>query len=206
MKYLLVATSLLTLIALIDGCGGDNDGDGELMDYYPLAVGNIWDYLDTRIIWVGPDSTQTVTGDFQVAIKDVTTLVNGKDVFIQERVSNIYGTPDTNVWYIAETDTAILFYDSVNDTVPYQLLALPLWSGKHWYVDFPYQYATVLGRSNVSVPAGDYNDCWEIAYIYDDDTVYCYYAAHTGLVKESWFEFIIAPMTVVLELESATIQ
>jgi hypothetical protein len=204
MKYLFITLSFITFVASIVGCGGDEEEES-VVNYYPLSVGNIWDYLDTRIIPVGPESTQTITGNFRVTITGV-TLVNGKDVFIQERVSNIYGTPDTSIWYIAETDTAILFYDSVNDTIPYKLLELPLETGNSWYVHFPYQRAVVLGRSDVSVPAGDYNDCWEIAYIYDDDTVYSYYAAHIGLVRESWFEWIVMPMWAVLELESATIQ
>ena len=68
------------------------------------------------------------------------------------------------------------------------------------------QTATVLGREHVSVPAGIYYNCFEVAYTAYGDTVYDYYAANTGIVKEYMSDSEGGmTLTVEVELESAVI-
>jgi hypothetical protein len=205
MKYLLIVVSLITFIALIGGCGGDDEEEPTLADYFPLAVGNIWDYVYT-IVMEQQGSSQTFTGDIQVEITGVTTLVNGMDVIIREMIVSMMGMVDTTYTYIAASDTAVLFYFSLNDTIPNKYLELPLETGNSWVVSTG-QTAVVLGRNNVSVPAGNYSHCWEVAYTWGNDTIYDYFAGYTGIVKEYMFDSGGgAMMTTSVELESATIQ
>jgi hypothetical protein len=135
-----------------------------------------------------------------------TTLINGTDVFIQKMSMEVMGMADTVIYYIAASDTAIHRFDSVFDTIPYVLLELPLAEGNSWVVSWS-QTAIVLDRCFVSVPAGNYGSCWEIAYTDGNDTVYDYYAANTGLIKEYFLDSGGgASIRAEIELRSASIQ
>ena len=167
---------LLPIIALIVGCGGDEE---EGTTYLPLSVGNEWNY-DLTVTLTNLDITWT--GSMEVEITAETTLDNGTEVFEVVQVISIVLMLETDTSYYEETENYILVYNSKAATVPDTLQALPLEVGKTWG---DYQ---VLGQADVTVPAGTFNDCWEILEASAGMSAYYYFAADVGLVKGSMTE------------------
>lgn len=198
MKKLLL---LVPLIVFIISCGG-------AVNYYPLAVGNVWDYIMTMTMTT-PTDTLEATGSQNDEITEETTLDDGTEVFEQVTITTIFDpdtSVDTTIMYIEETDDYIRGYDSKDDTIPDTFAELPIEDGNTWDVNDDMS-AVVLGKVDVSVPAGDYDDCWEIGYIHDNDTTYDYFADGVGMVR-AYTEFTDTDTTYTyeMELESAIIQ
>ncbi|OPX18111.1 hypothetical protein BXT86_02895 [candidate division WOR-3 bacterium 4484_100] len=197
MKKLLL---LVPLAILIVGCGGK-------ADYFPLTVGNVWNYTTIKTTTMTtPDTSWSDTTTMKTEITQETTLDNETSVF--EYVTTI----DTYVGttYIQETDEYILEYENKADTEPDTSLALPIEEGKTWTVrkDSAYTFtAVVLGKESVTVPAGTYDDCWKIGYITDNDTVFSYLAPDIGMVKNYYkHEDSLSTVEQTTELENATIK
>jgi len=204
MRSTLVVLSLLSFVMIISDCGDEGE-EAALQDYCPFAVGNLWYYAYT-ITLESQDTTLSATGDIRMEIVGDTMLINGQDVFIQEMYVSMMGNVDQYTYYIAETDTSILRYYSLMDTTPEVLLELPLETGNSWTVS-GYQTASVKGRKYVSVPAGNYSNCWEIEYTAYGDTAYDYYAANVGLIKERMSDTEGGmTLTVMIELEHVVIR
>ena len=202
--YMLVVLSIVFSFMTINGCGGDDDESLADGDYWPCAIGNIWNYVYTMTVTT-PETTATVTGSITIEIVGDTLLINNQPVLMQEYAVTMFGNTEIDTYYIADTDASILRYNSLYDTIPDVMLELPLEVGNTWVVS-GYTAAVVLDRENIAVPAGAYYGCFEVAYTAYDDTVYDYYAANTGIVKEymsdiegDWAIF------VTVELESAVI-
>lgn len=170
MKKLLL---LLPIVALIVGCGGDEEEEQGTI-YLPLSVGNEWNYDVTATV-TNPDTTWT--GSFETEITAETTLDNGTEVFEWVQVMTIDTISGTDTFYLEETENYILMYSSKTATVPDTFLALPLEVGKTW------GNLQVLGQADVTVPAGTFNDCWEILETSAHGSAYYYFAADVGLVK-----------------------
>lgn len=202
-KKMAVTLSLLLMAALIIfiRCGGEE----EIENYFPLSVGNIWNYGITMTIET-PESTYIFTGDDQDEIIDQVQHTNGASVFEVVASLTLDGYSNIDTLYVQETDTLILVYASLVDIDPDRYLELPIETGNTWVVN-SIMTATVLGRKDVSVPAGDYNDCWEIAYLYMGDTMYIYLADGVGEVRGYTIETVAdTTAAIVSELESVTIQ
>jgi hypothetical protein len=144
------------------------------------------------------DTTVSVTGSITLQIVGDTVLINDQYVFMQEYVTTMSGSVYRDTYYIADTDTSVLRYSSLYDTIPDVMLKFPLETGNSWIVSGA-QTASVLGRENVSVPGGTYN-CYEVAYAVYGDTVYDYFAANTGIVKE-YMSDSEGGMTLTVEVE-----
>lgn len=95
------------------------------------------------------------------------------------------------------------------------MVALPLEAGKTWTVSKDSTYTETgkaIGKESVTVPAGTYDECWKIAYIYADstfsETSFVYLAPDVGLIKVFESMQIDTNMTqeFTMELESATIK
>jgi hypothetical protein len=186
----------------INGCGGDDDDEPSAAgDYWPCAIGNMWDYIVTMTLTT-TDTSVTATGSITLTIVGDTVLINDQYVFMQEYVTIMDNTVDRDTYYLAETDTSILRYYSVYDTIPDIMLEFPLEIGNTWIVSGS-QSAAVLGREHVSVPAGTYYNCFEVAYSVYGDTVYDYFAANTGIVKE-YMSDSEGGMTLTVEVELAS--
>lgn len=197
--YMVVILSMMFSLVVISGCGGDDEDEPTVAgDYWPCAIGNTWDYVYTITLATG-DTTMTGTGSITVAIVGDTVLINNQQVFMQEYVAIMDNSVERDTYYVAETDTSVLRYSSLYDTIPDVMLQFPLEVGNTWLVS-GYTTAAVLGRERVSVPAGTYNNCFEVAYIYYGDTVYDYYAANTGIVKE-YMSDTEGGMTLTIEVE-----
>ncbi|OGC38800.1 hypothetical protein A2Y85_08045 [candidate division WOR-3 bacterium RBG_13_43_14] len=195
----------LALVLLIIGCGGEKA-------VFPLTVGNEWTY-GLSVITETTDTSgvvaDTMTATTTSQINSETTLDDSTAAF--ENISSMeyddtLMTDFTDTSYVVETDDYILGYDSKSDTEPDTLFVLPVEEGNTWAQNST-TTAVVLGKEDVTVPAGTYNDCWEIGYITTGETTYTYYAPGTGNVKS--YLVIGDTLTTVettTELESVTIE
>jgi hypothetical protein len=200
MKKLLL---LIPFVLFVIGCGG-------AVNYFPLGVGSVWEYSITTT-YTSPTDTLEMTGTQELEITEETTLDDGTDVVeqmaITETTIDTLTTVDTTYSYLEETDDYIRGYDSKSDTTPDTWLELPIEEGNTWVVNDE-MTAVVLGKvDNVSVPAGDYDDCWELGMIMDGDTVFVYLADGIGTVRQ-YAEFMEDDATIVNEmvLESASVE
>ncbi|UCD18865.1 MAG: hypothetical protein JSU64_05400 [candidate division WOR-3 bacterium] len=203
MKRIFASILLACIVLFVGTCGGE--GDGENDGYYPLSIGNTWDYMVGMTV-EQPGTISIFMGNSRDEIIGTTQLAGGTSVFEWITSITLDGYSDSGTFYIHETDTAVYVYESLNDTVPDRYLELPLENGNTWTVNSDVA-AIVLGIVDVSVPAGNYTDCWEIAYIQSSDTTFAYLARGIGEVK-GWAQTSIGDTTVTLrlDLESATIQ
>jgi len=187
---------LIPIIVLIIGCGGD-----DVTNYFPLTVGNEWNY-DMTMTMTDPDTTITETGTVELEITAETTLDNDTEVFEMIMIMTENTTTFADTSYIEETEDYLLQYSNKAATVPNDtMLALPLETGKTWD-DYE-----VMGQKNVTVPAGTFNDCWEIRGV-DEDTMYMYVAPNVGMVKMSQkgTEPDTTSYEMLMELETYTIK
>ncbi len=193
----------LGLALLIIGCGGEKS-------IIPITVGNDWNYGLTTIMT--GTVNDTMTGSQTLQISRETTLDNETgafEVIFRMEYDDTLVTGTTDTMYFVETDDYLLVYSSKSDTEPDTHLVFPVETGNTWTVHkdtSSTQTATVLGKKNVNVPAGTYNDCWEIGYIYDGETTYTYWAPGTGNVKSYMYMQDTMSIEMTLELESATIK
>ena len=164
---------LLPVFALIVGCGGEDD------NYFPLTAGNAWyyDYVETVI---DPDTT-FYTGTYALELGALTTLDNGTEVFplvMTPIPDDTMAQTVIDTLYLEETDDYIMAYYSKADTIPSDtMLAFPLELGKTW------TNHEITDQVDVTVPYGNFSNCWEITRIIDDDTTYSYWKSGVGLVK-----------------------
>jgi len=202
MKKMLAFILFVCISLFIINCGGED----EVVDsYYPLNIGNEWNYTVTMTIEIS-DTPYIYTGTSEDQIIGTTQLTAGINVFQFATMLTLNGYTGNDTFYIHETDTAVYLYEDIDDTLPDKYLEFPLATGNTWTVNAT-QSARVLGSVDVSVPAGDYSDCWEIAYIEGDDTIFVYLAYGVGEVKGYAVDnFADTTVTLSLELESATIQ
>jgi len=174
MKKLILCGAFAVLLA---GCGGKDGDEGTIPPKsVPLAVGNWWFYRNT------PDTTSY---DTTIIISD--TTYNGKAGFVMETRSY---TPDTQttdtfiayydggfLWitYEFQTDTPIpMLITAEFKSLPEENLAVgDTWTAmdKDTTIDFPPPVnirvlvtAEILSRESKSVPAGDFADCYKVAY------------------------------------------
>jgi hypothetical protein len=187
---------LIPIIVLIIGCGGD-----DVTNYFPLTVGNEWNY-DMTMTMTDPDTTTTETGTVELEITAETTLDNGTEVFEMIMImTEITTFADTS--YIEETEDYLLQYSNKAATVPNDtMLALPLETGKTW------ADCEVMGKKDITVPAETFKDCWEIRGIDNSDTMYMYLAPDVGMVKMSQkvAETDTTSYEMLMELETYTVK
>lgn len=201
MKKIFAFILFFSIAIFVTNCGGEEEIDS----YFPLSVGNVWEYMVGMSVQV-PGSTYIFIGNSQDRIVGTTQLVSGASVFEFATSLTLDGYSTRDTFYIHETDTAIYLYESLEDTTPDKYLELPIEAGNTWTVN-SYETAVVLGTSDVSVPAADYQDCWEIAFVNGSDTTFVYLALDVGEVKGlAHYAVADTMVTIRVDLESATIQ
>lgn len=181
---------------LITGCGIF----GKREDYYPLAVGNSWNYRGWVRVVNGPDvQPDTVqTSDIRVAATRKTNLSTGEEVFelvntttlhFRYPIETSYTVIDTS--YERETGGLVLSYASIADNQPDTILVLPLVKDRTWRVD-EYTISRVLGQEDVDVPAGVYKNAWKIEQVSNvgglTSTQHVWYANQVGMAKAHFQE------------------
>lgn len=183
MKKLLL---LIPLVVLIVGCG---DEEGTV--FYPLSVGNEWNF-DMTMTETTPSDTTVVTGTQKQEITAATTLDDGTAVFEMLMTMTFDDTlvPDViDTSYTEETEDYLLEYDTKADTIPDTVAALPPEVGKTWTVD-DNTTAEYIGQESVTVPAGTFSNCWKMVHIDSGstDTTWIYVAENVGPVKINWID------------------
>jgi hypothetical protein len=201
---------LLPLVALIFSCNGESDDNGD--NYFPLAVGNLWNYNTVYRLIMTSDTIQ-YTGTSTTEITRETTLNSNIEVLEQVTTMLWDDTTMTNsidTTYIQSSEDYMLIYDDLADTEPDTSLVLPIADGNTWtvYVDMTDTLtAEVIGQDDVTVPAGSYSDCWDIRYTSLGQTQDNWFAEGVGIVRH----IMSIPTTAVTteftkELVSSTIQ
>jgi hypothetical protein len=185
---------LLPLVALIVSCGGEED------EYLPLAVGNVWNY-DMTYLMITNDTLQTA-GTSVTEVTGETTLDNDVDVleYVETMTWDdtllVPNSVDTS--YLLENDDYLLIYDDLADTLPDTSLVLPIEQGNAWVVyadSVDTLTAEVVGQETVTVPAGTYDDCWDIEYTSLGQTQHNWFALDVGIVKH-FMQVVDQNMTV----------
>jgi hypothetical protein len=163
-------------VAFIVGCtttAGKATGGRE---YFPNEDGYGWRYsmtmtLPTTIVTGTTEATFVGTWEFDSIVAQV--LVT----------ETIFGSsPDTELNLVQVTDAAVLAYGTIGDstTEATKLLDFPLSVGKKWVTIGTFE-SEVVARETVSVPLGDYDDCFKIYNSLDE--VYWWLAPNVGPVK-----------------------
>jgi len=160
----------LLFIFLVIACPGKEE------NYIPLTVGNWWEF-------------QKGTDTLRIDVLSTKIHTSGKEVFCV--YENLWTYTDT--CYLLEEDDKLYCYETLADTIPMILLELPLELDKSWEVmkliitDTTIITAKVVAKENLTLPAGDFSDCYKFQIFYDADPQdeYYWYAPNVGLVKKA---------------------
>ena len=217
MKRLLPAFIVLILFL---GCGGNGDGGNGgpgpmgADACFPLQIGNWWTYAGGEIDALGDSIPGSAYTMFTQVIGD--TSISGQDYYVLQDSSNASGFWETEIAQLAQiSENAVIFLMSFfEDTVQLQRAVmgiLPATIGDDWTVLNLDTIAltsegdtlnlsltwigTVLDYASLSVPAGNFDDCYHLGYTMDfeistPDTTIAYQmeskiwlAPHVGLTK-----------------------
>jgi len=179
MKAIMAITAAL---AIVLACGSDDpsgpSAGGDDAAYYPLAVGNSWDYsragtMDTSGVQMG-----TVSGSAQISITGTDTHSGGFNVFVQEThvsdttfIAGISVVSDSTFTdYVRVTDDGFFGYPRLTDTDSSWMVPFPIQQGHSWnFAEEPPTTGEILSTSvTVVVPAGTFEDCMEMRTIWMD--------------------------------------
>ncbi|UCD06590.1 MAG: hypothetical protein JSV98_04985 [candidate division WOR-3 bacterium] len=199
---------LLPLMALIVSCNGESDGE----NYFPLAVGNIWNYNIVYRMIMTTDTTQ-YTGTSTTEITRETILNSNIDVLEQVTTTlwdDTTMTDHVDTTYLLSDGDRMLIYNDLADTDPDTGLVFPFEQGSTWtvYADTTDTLtAEVLGQDDITVPAGTYSDCWDVRFTSLGQTQDNWFAEGVGIVRYHMITLTPAMTTeLTKELVSSTIQ
>jgi hypothetical protein len=185
-------------------------------DYYPLTVGNVWNYTGFVTQTTTLASTDTVmTWSSRTEIAGTDSLNNGTSVFevvgvTETHMSAPYDTTftDTTTTYWQQTDACIYFYFDKADTVGGIMVKLPFETGTTWTSGT--STLTVAAQEDVTVEAGTYKKAWRIDMTSSANPGYTcksWYGNRAGQVKQEATSTSSGVTTrSVIELTSATIK
>jgi hypothetical protein len=156
--------------SLFLACGDDpfNPGQNDDSRFYPLAVGNTWNY--TRFGTYNIDSlSYTIVGSSTVNITGTAQHSGGFQVFVEETMISdtiqglmVVETADTS--YIRVTSAGFFGYPGISSTDSSWTVPFPLITGMVWaFQTEPAVTGEILSlTADVSVPAGNFQDCLEM--------------------------------------------
>lgn len=197
--------------AALSVCGCDLFGKDP--DFYPTTVGSEWRY-EGEMVWsqptAGTDTVWTqvtnlrVTGTAALGVGGNAAVFVSTDSMVQRMpMETLVVTVDTS-WVLKNGDW-VLDFDGPNDDRPDTMLALPLEQSKTWQVfgrGDTTVWATVVGKSDITVPAGTFKACWEVEYEYSQPggnyKFSQWYAEGVGWVKGR-SRFVAGNATVTME-------
>ncbi len=165
-----VSVFVALLLILVAACGDDpfDPAQGDDSRFYPLAVGNIWNY--SRIGTYNVDSlSYTVTGASTVRITGTAEHSGGFQVFVEETmvadtIQGLMVITNTDTSYIRVTDDGFFGYPELDSTDSSWTVPFPLVAGMIWpFSTEPSMTGEILSMTeDVTVPAGSYEDCAEM--------------------------------------------
>ncbi len=148
---------------LVASCGHEN------ADCFPLGLGHTWNYV------------VPYEGSFSIRVIDVAgakyTVKGESDESLQDVWPFSEADGDTGVYYTESGDT--VRYGAGNSIVIIQ----PPVAGATWTDDY-FDSVRVLGKEEVTVPAGAFENCAKVAYYYGGELDwYIWFAPGVGIVK-----------------------
>ncbi len=172
MKNAIILFAALLLV-LITGCGDNVSAPVENdEEFYPLSVGNQWNYQRNGTIELSGVEIGTKTGASVTEITGTATHSENFEVFIQTT-----STSDTTVMYSQTTYTEFLdtlyvrvtgegfnAYQHLDDTDSMFVVPFPLLEGSTWqFCQAPSITAEIFSMNmDVTVPAGSFANCMEM--------------------------------------------
>lgn len=175
----IIPTAILT--ALLLSCGGSDPvgpSTGNGSEYYPLAVGNVWNYDRSGTISTGGAQMGTISGKVTVEITGTGTHSEGFEVFVREvsviDTTDIYGqvfySDSTFTEYLRLTGDALFGYRGLADTDSSFTVPFPFQLGATWtFREEPPTTGEILSlTATASVPAGSFTDCVEMQLVWMD--------------------------------------
>ena len=181
-------------------------------DYYPIDIGNVWNYNIANVEVV--DDPHDFTDGIGQRMN--TTRIPGPDVYV-DYFENLI---NDGVVYFGSYAGGEFEDDPVDGLCV--ILKNIMTVGDTWNLEFLATSSssvtiTFLGFETVTVPAGSFTDCVKIEFTLNDEEPYTdhlYYAKDVGLVKaerisppghtEGWFMLVTSDYRLA-ELQSATI-
>jgi hypothetical protein len=163
---------LLSIIFLLLYSCSKNE---EQVDYFPNADGNWWEYQYSGSLTV------------RLEFSGIDTIDNTE---VQKLVWNDEG--DIDIDYLSKNDAEIILYTTPESWSAFILAKLPLKEGNSWQAfqmivlgDTTTITAQVEEKQTVSVPAGEFSDCYSIYYENQTlgEPVRIYFAPDVGPVK-----------------------
>jgi len=178
----------LCLFLLLFSCTGS--GIEEQADYFPNADGNWWkyQYSDSLTLRLELSGVRNI-GNEQVQI----FIWNYED--------------DTNTDYLSKKETEIIYFPTPESWTAFTLVKFPLEEGNSWQAfrviilsDTTTIIAYVEEKQSVSVPAGEFENCYPIYYENQTLTqpIRIYFAPDIGPVK---FEYATGGEEVLTNYE-----
>jgi len=153
---------ILVLSVILLQCQKNPTGPAGLRDFYPLSIGNFWLYANA-------DNTYKILDE----IIGFDHLSDGSPVYVKRKISTYQSgkTADTVTSYLKFGSDELREYHEKNCPLTYIiLLKSPLQAGAKWKTgsggDCPFVPIsftdTITGLKNITVAAGEFNDCFEI--------------------------------------------
>jgi len=177
---------LLIVFLLLYSCTGNE----EQVDYLPNADGNWWEYQYSDSLTM------------RLELSGIGTI-NSTEV--QRLVWNDEG--DINTDYLLKNEAEIILYTTPQSWSAFILAKFPLEEGNSWEAfrmivlgDTTTITAHVEEKLSVSVPAGEFDDCYRIYYENQSlvEPIRIYFAPDVGPVK---FEYITGREEVLVDYE-----
>ena len=166
-----IIISILVFIGICLGCTREKHifRSKSTADYYPLKVGNFWEYSDNSTLYEYHLKKEVV---------DFCLLQRGIGVYKIKYFSTYTISPDTvaqkNEWLFYQTiiDNEVREFSDLNNPDEYEiLLRFPLEVGDYWQEPprqmdsvwiFSMNIDSVVAIENMTTPAGIFNDCYRV--------------------------------------------
>lgn len=182
MKILLTLVIMAVLLVSMAACGDSDDPSGPVAgndhEFYPMAVGNVWQYDRSGTISMGGSQTGSLSGEATIEISGTETHSGGFQVFVQDvhvkdtttMMGQTFYVDSSFTEYLRLTDGGLFGYRHLTDTDSSFTVPFPIQLGATWtFAEEPPTTGEILSLSaSVTVPAGSFSDCMEMQLTWID--------------------------------------
>jgi hypothetical protein len=184
-EELLVRLSLVACCLSLVGCAGLRlfQGNPESASYFPLRVGDEWDYRLVTFVTLDGTTDTTTVGEYHHAIVGKCLLADSQPAFIRVWTSQVTlrnpGLKDstfseTETTYLRRTGSAVYRYFSRDDR-PDSVLLLPVAIDRQWNSRNVRYW--VMAREDITAGGQFYPESWRVKTTSLDN----------GAVSNTWF-------------------